>query len=139
VVRTKPSYMHIFDAKPIVREVFQRVGYLSFFQNMQRGHLEVASKFSLHFDGLKTKVGDLEFEVSESSIVVATRIPNTGRVWFKSITLNVSFSKDFLKPDYHTDNLSKGVPRSHLVEYFDKMLKIIQRYFTCEGRFNMLY
>jgi hypothetical protein len=34
VVRTKPSDMHLFDAKPMVREVFQRVGYLSFFQNM---------------------------------------------------------------------------------------------------------
>jgi hypothetical protein len=55
------------------------------------------------------------------------------------MTLNVAFSQEFLKPDYQTDNLSKGVPRSHLVEYFDKMLKIIQRYFTCEGRFNMLY
>jgi hypothetical protein len=31
------------------------------------------------------------------------------------------------------------VPRNHLVEAFDKMLKVIQRYFTCEGRFNMIY
>jgi hypothetical protein len=31
------------------------------------------------------------------------------------------------------------VPRSHLVEGFDKMLSIIQRYFTCAGRFNMIY
>jgi hypothetical protein len=31
------------------------------------------------------------------------------------------------------------VPRSHLVEGFDKMLNIIQRYFTREGRFNMIY
>jgi hypothetical protein len=55
------------------------------------------------------------------------------------MALNAAFSKDFLKPEYQTDNLSKGVPRSHLVEEFDKMLKIIQRYFTCEGRFNTLY
>jgi hypothetical protein len=55
------------------------------------------------------------------------------------MNLNNAFSKDFLKSDYQTYNLSKGVPRSHLVEYFDKMLKIIQIYFTCEGRFNMLY
>ena len=53
--------------------------------------------------------------------------------------LNASFSKDFLKPDYQKDNLSKGVPRSHLVEGFDKMMKIIQIYFTCEGIFNMIY
>jgi hypothetical protein len=28
---------------------------------------------------------------------------------------------------------------AHLVEGFDKMLKVIQRYFTCEGIFNMIY
>jgi hypothetical protein len=99
----------------------------------------VARQFASHFDGLNTKEGDLEFEVSEASIAVATRIPITGERWFKSMDLNAAFSKDFLKPKYHTDNLSKGVPRSHLVEYFDKMLKIIQRYFTCERRFNTLY
>jgi hypothetical protein len=31
------------------------------------------------------------------------------------------------------------VPRNHLVGEFDKILRIIQRYFTCEGRFNTLY
>jgi hypothetical protein len=31
------------------------------------------------------------------------------------------------------------VPRNHLIEQFDKILRIIQRYFTCEGRFNTLY
>jgi hypothetical protein len=78
VVRNEPSDMHLFDAEPMVREVFQRVGCLSFCQNMQRGHLEVARKFSLHFDGFKTKVGYLEFEVYEASIAIATGIPNTG-------------------------------------------------------------
>jgi hypothetical protein len=53
--------------------------------------------------------------------------------------LNASFSKEFLKPHYPRNNFSKGVPRSHLVEDFEIFLKIIQRYFTCEGRFNMLY
>jgi hypothetical protein len=95
--------------------------------------------FALNFDGTKTKVGTLKLEASEAIIVAATEIPNTGERWFKSMTLNAAFSKDFLKPDYQKDNLSKGVPRSHLVEGFDKMPTIIQRYFTCEGRFNMIY
>jgi hypothetical protein len=139
VVRTGPSDMHLFDAEPMVREVFRRVGCLYFYRNMQRGHPEVARKFAFHFYGLKTKVGYLEFEVFEASNVAATGIPIIGERWFKSMTLNVSFSKDLLKPEYQTDNLSKGVPRSLLVEGFDKMLKIIQRYFTSEGRFNTLY
>jgi hypothetical protein len=58
-------------------------------------------------------VGNLEFEVSEASIAVATEIPNTGERWFKSMILNASFSKEFLKPDYQKYNLSKGVPRIH--------------------------
>jgi hypothetical protein len=139
VVRTEPCDMQLFDVEPLIREVFQRVGCLNFCQNMQRGHPEVAREFALNFDGTKTKVGTLEMEVSEATIAATTEIPNTGERWFKSMTLNATFSKEFLKPECQGDNLSKGVPRSHLVEGFDKMLKVIQRYFTCEGRFNMIY
>jgi hypothetical protein len=100
VVKTEPSDMHLFDVEPMVKEVFQRVGCLSFCQNMERGHPEVAREFSLHFDDNKTKVGNLEFLVSEASIATTTRIPNIGEKWFKSMILIVAFSKDFLKPDY---------------------------------------
>jgi hypothetical protein len=55
------------------------------------------------------------------------------------MTLNETFYKEFLKPEHRGDKLYKGVPRIHLVEGFDKMLKVIQRYFTYEGRFNMIY
>jgi hypothetical protein len=34
VVKIEPSDMHLFDVEPMVREVFQRVGCLSFFQIM---------------------------------------------------------------------------------------------------------
>jgi hypothetical protein len=65
---------------------------------MQRGHLEVSRDFSLNFDGTKTKVGTLELDVSEETIAVATEIPNSGERWFKSMNLNVDFSKYFIKP-----------------------------------------
>ena len=106
---------------------------------MQRGHPKVAREFALNFDGIKTKVGTLELEVSEATIEEATKIPNTGEIWFKSMNLNASFYKEFLKPECQEDNLSKGVPRSHMVEGFDKIIRLIQRYFTYEGRFNMIY
>ena len=95
-------------------------------------------EFSLNFNGTKTKVGILEFEVSELSISIAIEIPNIGERWFKDLTLNASFSKEFLKLEYQEDNLSKGVPRNHMLEGFDKMLKVIQRYFTCEEIFDMV-
>jgi hypothetical protein len=98
IVRTEPYDMQLLDSEPLIREAFQRVGCINFFQKMQRGHLEVAREFALNFDGTKTKVGILEFEVSENSISVATKIPNNGEKWFKAMTLNASFSKEFLQP-----------------------------------------
>jgi hypothetical protein len=139
IVRIEPYDMQLFDVEPLIIEVFQRVGCFNFCHNMQRGHPEVAREFSLNFDGTKTKVGTLELEVYEATIAATTEIPNTGERWFKSMNLNAAFSKEFLKPECQRDNLSKGVPKIHLVEGFDKMLRVIQIYFTCEGRFNMIY
>jgi hypothetical protein len=77
--------MHLFDTEPMVREVFRRVGCLSFFQNIQRGHPEVTRQFALQFDGRRTKVWDLEFEVTEASILATIVIPIIGEKWFKAI------------------------------------------------------
>jgi hypothetical protein len=70
-------------------------------------------------------VGTLELEASEATIVATNEIPKTGERWFKSMTLNATFSKEFLKTECQGDNLLKGVHRSHLVEGFDNMLKVI--------------
>jgi hypothetical protein len=131
--------MQLINSEPFFKEAFQRVGCLNFCQKMQRGHPELAKQFALNFNGTKTKVGMLEFEVSENSIFVATEIPDHDEKCFKSMTLNSSFSKELFKPEYQGDNMSKRVPRSHMLEYFEKMPRVIQRYFTCEGRFNMVY
>jgi hypothetical protein len=81
----------------------------------------------------------LEFEVTEASISAATGIPITGEKWFKAMALSSAYAKYLFKPEHQASDLSKGVPRGQLIEQFDRILKIIQRYFTCEGRFNTLY
>jgi hypothetical protein len=139
IVRTDPYDMQLFDSEPLIMEVFQRVGCINFCQKMQRGHLEVAREFALNFDGTKIRLGYWSLRCLNCPSQQATEIPNTGERWFKAMTLNAAFSKEFLKPEYQGDNLSKGVPINHMLEGFDKMLKVIQRYFTCEGRFNMIY
>jgi hypothetical protein len=55
------------------------------------------------------------------------------------MVLSSSYAKDLFKLEYQANDLSKIMSRRHLIEQFDKLLKIIQRYFTCEGRFNTLY
>ena len=53
VVRMELVDMHLFDTNPMEREAFQRVGCLSFCQNMQRGHREVED--SLHYSFMEGK------------------------------------------------------------------------------------
>jgi hypothetical protein len=81
----------------------------------------------------------LEFEVIETSISDATRIPISGEKWFKAMVLSSPFVKYLFKPKYQAIELSKSMPKNQLIEHFDRILKTIQRYFTCEGRFNTLY
>jgi hypothetical protein len=106
---------------------------------MQRGHSEVAKQFALNFDGKKTRVGDLEFEVTEASISSATGIPILEENWFKAMVLSSPFVKDIFNLEYQANDLSKNVSKNQLIDQFDRMLKIIQRYFSCERRFNTLY
>jgi hypothetical protein len=98
IVRTEPYDMQLFDVKPLIREVFQRVGCFNFCQKIERFHPEVSREFSLNLNGTKTKVGTLELEVFESTITAATEIPNTGEIWFTSMNLNAAFSNEFLNP-----------------------------------------
>ena len=41
-----------------------------------------------------------------------------------------------LKPEFKESNLTKGVPRIWLLEEYDRLLFIIQIFFTCEGRYS---
>jgi len=35
--------------------------------------------------------------------------------------------------------MTMGIPRTCLKEHYSKLLMVIQKYFTCEGRFHMVY
>jgi hypothetical protein len=100
----------------MAREMFQRSGCLSFCQNMQRGHSKLAIEFALNFDGKKTRVGHLEFEVIEASISTIIGITISGENWFKAMVLSSPFIKYLFKPKYQANDLSKSVPRDQLID-----------------------
>jgi hypothetical protein len=62
-----------------------------------------------------------------------------GDKWFKGMALDSTYCNDYFKPEHHNENLSAGVPRNYMLDHFDKLLHVIQCYFTCEGHFNMVY
>jgi len=50
--------------------------------------------------------------------------------------LNTSFSIDFLKPEYKNQKIGASIPREYVLEPYEKILRVIRKYFTCEGRFD---
>lgn len=84
------------------------------------------------------KIGDLEFIVSKETISQVTRIPLLGESWFKGMELDASHYKDFIKPQYK-GKYGPRFTRSYLLNQHNKLLKLIQRYFTYEGHVNKVY
>jgi hypothetical protein len=68
-----------------------------------------------------------------------TEIPLQGEKWFKGMHLDISCYMDFIKPKYQNRKIGADIPSEYLLEHFEKLLKIIRKYFTCEGRFDKVH
>ena len=64
IIRTEPQDLVLFEDDPTLRASFEWVGCIIFCQKIQGFNQQVTKDFALHFDGVKTKVGDLEFAIT---------------------------------------------------------------------------
>ena len=104
---------------------FEQVGCMSFCQRIQGFHQQVTKDFVLHFDGTKTKVGDLEFVVTPQTISTATGIPSTSMQWFKGTKFDLTHCSSFLKPEFKDVDIKNGVPRNFLIDTYADFLIVI--------------
>lgn len=84
-------------------------------------------------------MGILNFVVSPGIIAQATETPTQGEEWFKSTKFKLQNCDEFMKDEYVGTDIATGIPRTHLKENYSKLLMIIKKYFTYEGRFHMVY
>ena len=96
-----------------------------FFQKIQAFNQQVTKDFALHFDGVKTKVGDLEFVVTPQTISTATRIPCTGMEWFKGMKFDLTHCSSFLKPEFKEVDIKNGIPKNFLIPSYANFLVVI--------------
>jgi hypothetical protein len=75
----------------------------------------------------------------EKTLSVVTKIPPHAEKWFKGMPLEILCYKEFIKPNCINGKVGAGVPSQYLRGPFQKILKVIKRYFTCEGRFDSVY
>ena len=113
------------------RENLTAHGWDHFLHSLQ-GHDELVTlKFALGFDGTRTHMGSLTFEVSEQSIARITRLPRTCNNCSKNTKVSKNNFKLFLRDEYETVAGTKGYPELWIKPEYHKTLAIIQRVIAC--------
>jgi hypothetical protein len=121
--------------------LFKGVGCYRFCQKLQGYHQGVTKAFAKSFDGFEAQLGPILMKIDEASISTATEMPVEGEKWFKTTSIKEIDFRPFLKKEHQNMKWKKEIPRSYLEEKWKELLKIIQVYITCEGRYGrtMLY
>ena len=138
-LRTEPESLDITLRNEGVKKVFKDAGCWNFCKKLRGGHAQVTKEFALNFTGLNSKVAMLEVQVSPEAISAVIEIPRGQEEWFKNFKFDMNPCKEFLKDDYVNEDLSRGVPRNYVKEHYALLLTCIQKYLTCEGRYNKVY
>jgi hypothetical protein len=136
LLRKELNDITYLEAHPEIFQMFRDAGCYRFCEKLQGFHQGVAEAFALTFDGAKAKVGTIEVQVDEAIVAAATKMPRTGERWFKSTTTKDIEFRSYLKPEHKCITLKKDIPRSYLEEKWQHLLKAIQVYITCEGRYS---
>jgi hypothetical protein len=141
VLRKELHDVSYLESHPEIFQMFKEAGCYRYCEKLQGYHQGVAEAFAKRFDGEKVTLGPLVMQIDEASVAAATEMPGQGERWFKTtITKDIEF-RSYLKPEFKCIIWKRDVPRSHLEEKWKQLLKVIQVYITCEGRYGrvMLY
>jgi hypothetical protein len=138
VVRAKPNgsqALLTFDGAYADLEEF---GWLSFIRKFDGFNISVARQFALSFDGCRAKIRDLQLEVTEHSLSLATGLPVKGEKWSKSFKVNdVPWTLLFHSRTVRSCN--RGLPASMLKPRWHNLLMILKQFVTCEGRYGFVF
>ena len=137
IIIYEPATIKYLMASPLTVSCFKHVGCFEFCEKVQKSqyHPMLTRLFITNLHDRQVTLAGVTFDMSTNAISTATGIPNVGEKWFKQGNLDLSYYEPYLKPRYKDDKKTI-FPFSHLLDQYVPMMKIIMKYFTCEGRFS---
>jgi hypothetical protein len=120
------------------RQDLEDNGWLTFVKRFEGFNLCVARQFPMTFDGYRAKVGDIQLEIDERFISLATGLLATGQRWFKNCKVEeVPWTLLFLS--CKVTSCDRAMPISTLKPRWHDTLMIIKQFVTCEGRYGLVF
>jgi hypothetical protein len=113
VVRAEPNGCQALLTFDGAYNNLEEFGWLPFIRKFDGYNLTVARQFALSFDGYRAKVGDVQLEITEQFLSLATSLPVIGQKWSKSYKVdNVPWT--FLFRSRTVDSCDRGLPAKML-------------------------
>jgi hypothetical protein len=138
VVRDEPNgsqALLMFDGAYNDLEEF---GWLSFIRKFDGYNPSVAQQFALNFDGCQAKVGDVQLEIDEQFLSLATGLPAIRQRWSKNCKVE-DVLWTLLFQSRRVSSCDKGLPTNMLKQRWHDLLMITKQFITCEGRYGFLF
>jgi hypothetical protein len=138
VVRAEPNgsqALLMFDGAYSDLEEF---GWLPFIRKFDGFNPGVARQFALTFDGCRAKVGDVQLEIDEQFLSLATGLPATGQKWSKNCKVE-DVPWTLLFQSRRVSSCDKGLPANMLKQRWHDLLMITKQFITCEGRYGFVF
>ena len=101
-------------------------------------HHELARLFVTHLHNNEVTLAGITFTISPAIISEATGIPDVGEKWNKGQDIDREYYEPYIEARYK-EKMKRVFPFKFLEDRFVPLMKIIIKYFTCEGRFYQLY
>ena len=131
--RAEPTELGWIDKFLGCAELFQNVGWLDFFKNIDSYNTEVSYKFSQCYNQDMVVFDILKFKLTVELVAEATGVRNEGEMWFKKLPFTFNAQR-YLLPGI-TPDWSKGILIQNFREEWVDPIKVLQSYITCEGRY----
>jgi hypothetical protein len=138
VVRAEPNgsqALLMFDGAYSDLEEF---GWLSFIRKFDGYNPSVARQFALTFDGCRAKVGDVQLEIDEQFISLATGLPAVGQKWSKNCKVE-DVPWTLLFQSRKVSSCDKGLPANMLKQRWHDLFMVTKQFITCEGRYGFIF
>jgi hypothetical protein len=138
VVRAEPNGCQALLTFDGAYSDLEEYGWLSFIKKFDGFNTSVARQFALSFDRCRAKVGDVQLEITEQSLSLATGLPVKGQKWSKSYKVcDVPWTLLFRSQTVRSCN--KGLPAKMLKPRWHDLLMILKQFITCEGRYGFVF
>jgi hypothetical protein len=113
-------------------------GWDRFIKLFEGFNVEVSQAFAQTFDGAKSKIGDLQLEVTEDFIAEAMGFPQKGAHWLKNLKFE-GVLWHLLMDSKRSRYSVKGTPIVLFKPRWHGLLLILKQFVTCEGRYRLVF